>query len=132
MIASLLTITVITVMTAGSAALYLLPLLIGLVRRLPDIGSLAVVNILLGWTLVGWVAALAMALRSIHPVPPTVQVVQNFPAAQPWPTPLASAGWAGPPGPTAPRQGNPPPLILPPPTEQPDYADYTDHGGVSG
>ena len=61
MIATLLTIAVICLMTAGSAALYLLPVLIGLARRVPDIGALATVNILLGWTLIGWAAALAMA-----------------------------------------------------------------------
>ena len=59
MIASLLALMVIFVMITGSAALYLLPLLIGLVRRLPDIVSLAAINILLGWTLAGWAVALA-------------------------------------------------------------------------
>lgn len=124
MIASLLAVMVIFVMITGSAALYLLPLLIGLVRRLPDIGSLAAINILLGWTLAGWAVALAMALRSAHAAAPTVQVVQNFPAPPPWPGQLANAGWAGPPGPPPPRQGDPPPLALPPhPTDQPDYSD---------
>jgi hypothetical protein len=114
MISSLLAIAVITVMTAGSLALYLLPLLIGLARRIPDLGPLAVVNVLLGWTLLGWAAALAMALRSARPAPPAVQVVQNFPPPQPWPGQLASAGWAGPPGPPPPRQDDPPPLALSP------------------
>jgi hypothetical protein len=109
MIAALLTFTVIVVMTTGSAALYLLPVLIGVARRVPDIGALAAVNILLGWTLIGWAAALAMALRSVHPAEPAVQVVQNFPPAAP---PAPPSGQAGPSLP--PRPGVPPPLILPP------------------
>jgi hypothetical protein len=129
MIASMLTVSVITMMIAGSAALYLLPVLIGLARHLPDIGSLAVINILLGWTLVGWAAALAMALRTVHPAPPAV-IVQNLPPPQPWPPHLAGAGWAGPPGPPQPRLGDPPPLVLPthPPVDQPDYTDQSKQG----
>jgi Superinfection immunity protein len=113
MIATLLTVAVISLMIAGSAALYLLPVLIGLARQVPDIGTLATVNILLGWTLVGWAAALAMALRSARPAGPGVQVMQNFPLAPP-PAQLSSAGWAGPSGPPPLRSGIPPPLILPP------------------
>jgi len=115
MIASLLTIVVIGLLTAGSAVLYLLPVLIGVARRVPDIGALAAVNVLLGWTLAGWVAALAMALRSARPAAPPVQIVQNFPPAVPPappapPAPLPGGGRAGPP----PRPGVPPPLALPP------------------
>ena len=46
-----------------SIALYVLPFGIGLVRRVPNLTSLFVVNVLLGWTFVGWVVALAMAVR---------------------------------------------------------------------
>lgn len=129
MTASILSVSVITIMIAGSAALYLLPVLIGLARRLPDIGPLAVINILLGWTLLGWAAALAMALRTVHPAPPAV-IVQNFPPPQPWPPQLAGAGWAGPPGPPPPRLGDPPPLVLPAPPhdDQPDYIDQAKQG----
>ena len=38
-------------MALACAALYLLPVLIGWTRRVPDIGSVAVINVLLGWTL---------------------------------------------------------------------------------
>lgn len=93
-------------------ALYLLPLLIGLTRRVPDIGSVAAINVLLGWTLLGWAAALAMALRSQRPVPPAVHMVQTFPQPQRWPDQQARAGWAGPPGPPPPRPGDAPPLDL--------------------
>ena len=66
-----------------SGALYLLPVLVGWIRRVPDLGSVAVINVLLGWTLIGWAAALALALRSARPRPAAVQVVQNFPAPPP-------------------------------------------------
>jgi hypothetical protein len=61
---------VVTSLTCVSLTLYLLPCLIGSARRAPDIGAVAVINILLGWTLLGWVVALAMAFRSAPPGPP--------------------------------------------------------------
>jgi len=116
-------------MALACAALYLLPVLIGWIRHVPDIGSGAVINVLLGWTLAGWAAALAMALRSSRPAPPAVQAGQHLPQAQPRPD-QARAGWAGPPGPPPPpaagagwaqrfgppalRPGSPPPLVIPP------------------
>jgi len=44
--------------------LYFLPLIVAGVRHVPNIGSVAVINIFLGWTFIGWVVALAMAMRS--------------------------------------------------------------------
>ena len=120
---SALTVLMLCGVAAACAALYLLPVLIGLARRVPDIGSVAAVNVLLGWTLLGWAAALAMALRSVHPVPPAVQVIQNVPQPRPWPDQQAQAGWAAPPGPPPPRPGVAPPLILPP--RAPSSADTT-------
>lgn len=111
-----LIVSVMTIIVLGvCAALYVLPLLIGCFRRVPDVGSVAVINILLGWTLVGWAVALAMALRSVRPVSPFVHVVQNVPSGQPGPAPgLAEpGGWAGRPGASAPREDPPPPLLLP-------------------
>jgi hypothetical protein len=75
MIVSLLTVAVLVLAGAGSAALYLLPVLIGAARRVPGLGAVAVINVLLGWTLAGWAVALAMSLRSARPAPPAVQVV---------------------------------------------------------
>jgi hypothetical protein len=91
-ITALLTAAALCAVAAASAALYLLPLIVGAARRVPDLGAVAVINIALGWTLAGWVVALAMALRS--PASPPVQVTQVFPAPSPLP--------------------GPPPLILPP------------------
>ena len=44
-------------------------------RNVPNAGSVIVVNLFLGWTVVGWVAALAMACRSI-PAAQTAETVR--------------------------------------------------------
>jgi hypothetical protein len=44
---------------------YLLPLIVAMIRKVPNQGSVAVVNIFLGWTFIGWIVALAMAARSV-------------------------------------------------------------------
>jgi hypothetical protein len=41
---------------------YLLPLIIALIRKVPAAG-VAAMNILLGWTVIGWLVALLMACR---------------------------------------------------------------------
>jgi Superinfection immunity protein len=104
--------SVVVVLVAG--AIYLLPLIIGLARGVRDIGSVAVINILLGWTLVGWAAALALAMRSVSPDNRDTQQLPPVPPLA-WP-PDSWPGW----------QPGPPPLPLPPPTYGPD--DPTDLG----
>lgn len=44
--------------------IYLLPLGVGMLRRVRNVGSVAAIDVLLGWTLVGWAIALAMSVRS--------------------------------------------------------------------
>ena len=112
MIGSLLAVAVLGGVAAASAAFYLLPVLVGWARHVPDLGALAVIDVLLGWTLVGWVVALAMALRSAAPAGPVVQLVQNLPPSS-LPPGQAPAWWAGPAGPPSLRAGSPPPLVLP-------------------
>jgi hypothetical protein len=46
------------------ACLYFLPTIIAVARSVPNTGSVAVINVFLGWTFIGWVVALAMAARS--------------------------------------------------------------------
>ncbi len=46
------------------AVLYFVPTIIAFARGVRNAGSVLVVNLFLGWTLVGWVVALAMAARS--------------------------------------------------------------------
>jgi Superinfection immunity protein len=106
-ISSAVSFIVVASLTCVSLALYLLPCLIGCARRAPDIGAIAVIDILLGWTFIGWAVALAMAFRSAPPSPP--------------PPPAATAGWAHL-GPPASRTGSPPPLFIPP-RRPPDQED---------
>ena len=100
----------VTLFVFGTVALiimaaYLLLVLIGWSRHLADLGSLAVINIALGWTLVGCVIALAMALRTRPEPAPAVQIFQGV---------LPPS--AGPPAShPAPDDSGPPPLLPPPP-----------------
>jgi hypothetical protein len=48
--------------------MYMVPFGIALVRRVRNVGSVFVVNLFFGWTLIGWVAALAMAMRTVDRV----------------------------------------------------------------
>jgi len=55
-------------------ALYLIPTIIAVIRQVPNMGSVIVINVFLGWTFIGWVVAVAMAARS---VPAVQQVIVN-------------------------------------------------------
>ena len=59
---------------------YFLPFLIALMRVRPNTGAILILNLFLGWTLVGWVVALVWAVSTNDPPKPT-QVVVNAPAA---------------------------------------------------
>jgi Superinfection immunity protein len=48
---------------------YLLPAFIAYRRHAPDPASVAVINVFLGWTFIGWVAALALSVRERRPTP---------------------------------------------------------------
>jgi hypothetical protein len=50
-----------------AVGLYMLPTIIGSARKVVNIGSVFAINLLLGWTLIGWVVALALALRTNPP-----------------------------------------------------------------
>lgn len=47
-----------------AVAVYCVPTLIALVRGLPNRGHIAVINMYLGWTVIGWVWALYAAIRT--------------------------------------------------------------------
>jgi hypothetical protein len=47
-----------------AVAAYWVPTLTAVLRGVRNWGSVIVVNLFLGWTLIGWVVALAMACRS--------------------------------------------------------------------
>ena len=74
-------ITLLIIAIAGGA--YLAPSIIGWIRRVRDIGAVVVINVFLGWTLVGWVVALAMALRTATVPRYGVGQLQDRPAGQP-------------------------------------------------
>ena len=50
--------------------LHFLPTIIGAVRKAPNIAVIALVNVLLGWTIIGWVVALVLALQNRSPMVP--------------------------------------------------------------
>jgi hypothetical protein len=64
-------------------ALYLLPTIVGVVRRHHNLGSIVIVNVFLGWTFLGWVVALALSMSA------TVGTAPNLADAPP-PLPLDS------------------------------------------
>ena len=89
--------------------LYFLPTIVAFSRHAPSPGSVAVINVFLGWTFIGWVFALIMAARSpnvgaqinivnqvagqqyVHPTPnqwaPQQQNTAGYPAVGPSPWP---------------------------------------------
>lgn len=52
--------------------LYFFPTIVGLARKVKDTGSVIVVNFFLGWTGIGWIIALAMALKTTKRFAPVV------------------------------------------------------------
>lgn len=50
-----------------AVCIYFLPTILAFRRRVPSPWSVAVLNVFLGWTLIGWVVALAMAARTVKP-----------------------------------------------------------------
>jgi hypothetical protein len=42
---------------------YFVPMHVALQRKVKDASSIAVINVLLGWTIIGWAVALSMSLR---------------------------------------------------------------------
>jgi hypothetical protein len=51
--------------------LYWVPSIVAGTRHVRNLGSVIAINLLVGWTLVGWVVALAMALRTVDRAPAT-------------------------------------------------------------
>lgn len=49
----------------GGVVLYFVAGFVAARRDVPNFGSVVVINILLGWTLVGWAVALALAVRDV-------------------------------------------------------------------
>jgi putative effector of murein hydrolase LrgA (UPF0299 family) len=49
-------------------ALYFVPSVVAVARKVTHQGSVIVINLFLGWTFIGWVVALAMACRTSRAV----------------------------------------------------------------
>ena len=75
-------------------SIYLLPSLVATGRKVPNAGSVFILNFFLGWTFVGWIVSLAMAFRDRPPAPVPVQVfaAQMPPqhTVRPLPSPLVA------------------------------------------
>lgn len=59
--------------------MYMLPTIEAKLKRHPNIVSIALVNLFLGWSLIGWVVALVWAFKKQEPVP--VKSAQAFEAS---------------------------------------------------
>jgi hypothetical protein len=68
-----------------SALLYFLPTIIGSVRRAPSLLGIVLVNIFFGWSIIGWIVALVLALRTRQPGyrRRTVDEIQRWPGLSP-------------------------------------------------
>ena len=55
---------------AALLGLYMLPTIIAFNRKVSSPWSIVVINVLLGWTLIGWAVALALAARTVAPAHP--------------------------------------------------------------
>lgn len=54
----------VVLLALGAYFVYFFPVTVAVIRSVPNTGSVFVINLLLGWTFIGWVVALAMAARS--------------------------------------------------------------------
>ncbi len=58
-----------TIIVIGAIfCIYMIPTILAYNRKVTNVGSVFVINFFLGWTFVGWIVALAMAVRSTIPV----------------------------------------------------------------
>lgn len=64
-------------------ALYLLPTFEAWKREQPNLTTISLVNIFLGWTLIGWVVSIAMACSSKKPAQVEIVHTQYTPAPSP-------------------------------------------------
>jgi hypothetical protein len=61
------------------AVLYFIPAIVAFRRQHPNATPIMVLNICLGWTILGWVAALVWSLMNPAPKPAGYVVVQGAP-----------------------------------------------------
>lgn len=88
---------------AALSVAYLLPWAIAATRNRSNVAAIALINLFLGWSLIGWVVALVMACGSDSPVV-VVQNTYGVPGQQPWTPPQPWTQAPQSPTPTAPPQ----------------------------
>ena len=66
-------------MLAGLIAAYLVPTGIAVARKHPNAGAIAALNILLGWTVLGWIISIIWAFTASSPLV-WIGVTGNAPA----------------------------------------------------
>jgi hypothetical protein len=69
---TLIGLAMITTLITAAITAYFLPTLIAWLRHTPDLTTVLVINLLLGWTTAGWLVALILALRRAAP---SIQVI---------------------------------------------------------
>ena len=104
--------------------LYLLPWAVAATRNKNNVVAIAMINVFLGWSLIGWVAAFVMACTS-NPTSPVMII--NYPA--PLPYALPHQGFRGyesaqPQLPAPPRQATEPTVALHRPGFDPGTGEY--------
>ena len=82
---------------------YWVPTIVVLSRKAPNVGQVVVVNFALGWTFIGWIVALVMALK-----PKQQPVYLAYPPPGPYGPPPGQPPWQ-PYGPSGPPQLPPQP-----------------------
>jgi hypothetical protein len=105
----------IILLIAAGAIAYFLPMIIALIRKSPDVPMVILINLLLGWSVVGWIVALVMACGNRQPI---VQVTNVTPAGPGWQPPFGMP----------PSGGQPPVGHLPPVAAPPDQQAYWNPG----
>lgn len=71
--------------------LYFMPTIVAVIRQVPNLGSVVIINLFLGWSFLGWVISMAMAARSRPAVGATVHVHQA--AGAPLPGTMAAPAY---------------------------------------
>lgn len=54
-----------------------MPTIIAYVRRRPDLASIALFNVFLGWTIIGWVIAIVWCFRKRSPLRKRSRLMKN-------------------------------------------------------
>jgi hypothetical protein len=96
--------------------LYFLPTIVAIARKVPNMGVVIVINFFLGWTVIGWIVALAMAVRSKPKWTAYQAGYSTLPGQAPmWPPPEGSTpAQAEAQRPAQPPDLPPPPVVPPP------------------